>query len=99
MKLFTVKLTDEHRAKLEALRKVMGLRSESDVVRALIDGAIERREPVHPTLGPVKTVLLTDGKYEGPEVTVAAGETLVVKDGRKKPETFKTRLKGEWKAP
>jgi hypothetical protein len=36
MKLFTVKLTDEERARLEAHRARLGLRSQAEVIRAWI---------------------------------------------------------------
>lgn len=36
-KPFTIKLSEEHRAKLEAHRAAFGLRSEADAVRHLID--------------------------------------------------------------
>lgn len=39
MKPFNIKLSDDHRAKLEAYRAKQGLRSEADAVRHLIDGA------------------------------------------------------------
>jgi hypothetical protein len=39
MKPFNIKLSDEHRAKLEIYRAMRGLRSEADAVRDLIDRA------------------------------------------------------------
>lgn len=41
MKPFNIKLSDEHRAKLETYRAACGLRSEADAVRDLIDRASE----------------------------------------------------------
>ena len=37
MKLFTVKLSETHREMLEAIRRNEGLRSESEVIRMLIE--------------------------------------------------------------
>lgn len=53
-KPFHIKLSDEHRAKLEAYRATMGLRSEADAVRALIDFAwAARLAPADTTSTPV----------------------------------------------
>lgn len=92
MKPFNIKLTDEHRAKLEAYRAARGLRSEADAVRDLIDNATpmavrqaEVRERVQATRDEIAR-----GVRPG-----AARLNLEAKPA----EPFKSRLKGQWKAP
>lgn len=88
MKLFTVKLTDDERAKLEAHRARLGLRSQSDVVRHWIAATPDRPEPTeaerrdfHAAIAKVPDL------YEGPPARLTASSPI------------KSRLKGEWKAP
>lgn len=49
MKLFTVKLTDDERARLEAHRAAMGERAQTDVIRRWIAGpVVSDRQPLEP---------------------------------------------------
>lgn len=41
MKLFTIKLSDEERERLERHRAALGLRAQTDVIRTWIAGALE----------------------------------------------------------
>jgi hypothetical protein len=81
MKPFNIKLSDEHRAKLEAYRAARGLRSEADAVRDLIERAEEVATPSAPVRG------------DGAAFTARADAFL------REAKPFKSRLKGEWKAP
>ncbi|WP_332763953.1 hypothetical protein [Phenylobacterium sp.] len=77
MKPFNIKLSDEHRVKLEAYRASRGLRSEADAVRDLIERSAAT------SLG-----LTTIG-------TPPMARAEAVESGK----PFKSRLKGDWKAP
>jgi Arc/MetJ-type ribon-helix-helix transcriptional regulator len=88
MKLFTVKLTEDERAKLEAHRARLGCRSQSDVIRYWIE--LLPRAPQVSTASNVADTYQTPGQ---PKPEPLARTTKSVRSG------FKSRLKGEWKAP
>lgn len=81
-------LTDDDRSALERLRVARGLRSHAETLRALIRG--EGGEP--PTATP---------QAPKPSFSHGRSKTVVVPPKRERAEApaFKSRLKGEWKAP
>jgi hypothetical protein len=104
MKPFNIKLSDEHRAKLEAYRASRGLRSEADAVRDLIDGASdEAGSDLHRRLDarPHGPVIGESGVYGDNRTGISQKDWAEIHAKAKaaKPKPFKSRLKGEWKAP
>lgn len=92
MKLFTVKLTDEERAGLEAHRVALGLRAHTDVIRHWI------AQPAATPFGEASFADLqaASGMRAMRKVVEREG-VLSTTPPSEKP--FKSRLKGEWKAP
>lgn len=93
MAVFTLNLSSEHRALLEAYRARHGLRSEAEAVRHMLDALASAPSEAKPALAkpapsPAQRVI------EGAKIPfVKPPETAEVS----KP--FKSRLKGQWKAP
>lgn len=98
MKPFNIKLSADHRAKLEAYRAANGLRSEADAVRRLIEGAATSH------------LLINRGSLEEPALegfdrmaaakeAVAIVGALSLEERTMAPRPFVNRAKGSWKAP
>lgn len=97
MAKFVVDLSPEHRAKLDSLRAEMGLRSEAEALRWIIMfghpmpqaevGRIMRKIGENIFNTPVSA----EEAHQVPHARVAVKTP--------EPAPFKTRLKGEWKAP
>lgn len=87
-------LTDDDRASLERLRVARGLRSGAEVLRSLIrEAAAGGFATVVAMPEPAKVVELTPLPADTPRYVKG------VREPAAKPTPFKTRLKGEWKAP
>lgn len=82
-------LTDDDRAALEKLRAARGHRSQAETLRELIRGGIVEIQTSEPTVAVAATPIPAD----------APRFVKGIREPAEKPEAFKTRLKGEWKAP
>lgn len=93
MSRFIFDITEAQREKLELHRQAFGLRSLADAVRDLIDRRAGSPVRMPSAAGPEKVVDI------GPPIDPATPRTVkgVVRPAKSEP--FKTRLKGEWKAP
>jgi Arc/MetJ-type ribon-helix-helix transcriptional regulator len=94
MARFVVTLSEEHRALLEAARVKAGHRSHADTVRALIEATEDKVQAR-------RDRLLREIADRHPEERDRPDGVIPVTkaDMKALAEPFKTRLKGEWKAP
>lgn len=79
-----IRMSAEQHAKLEAHRVAFGLRSLNAAMLHLIDG---------------RFVIGASAAERGWKPDPTAGSVLMVDDEPKPAKPFKSRLKGEWKAP